>query len=329
MAYSGTISTTSFNTNRVIDTAFRRCRLPAQAITAEMQQYARDALYLILSDLPNQRQMSWCFERVILPMYRGQPEVTLPLGTIDLQAVNYRTSSQVTTTDDLTTQTATQLTYEYAEPVVVALVGVVFNGTTGDVTVETSDDGVSWTTVGTIPGGASGEIGWIDITPSVSAYFLRFTNATALNVSSAYVGNRPSEIPLGRINQDTYTAQNNRIFEGRPTTYWFQRDILRPVIQLWSAPNTTASLSAQLVVWRQRHIMDVGTLRQDIEVPQRWFDAICTMLAAKVALETPIVPMDVVMMLKNDAAMAKQVAYDGDSDGAPTMIQPYISGYTR
>ena len=37
MAMSGTISTTKFNTNAVIDHAFRRCRVSAQRITAEMQ----------------------------------------------------------------------------------------------------------------------------------------------------------------------------------------------------------------------------------------------------------------------------------------------------
>ncbi len=329
MAYSGTISTTSFNTNRVIDTAFRRCRLPAQAITGEMQQYARDALYLLLSELPNARTLSWCLERVILPMYRGQPEVPLPIGTVDLQRVNYRTFQAVTTTDALTTQDATSLVYEYTEEAVMGLAGVTFNGTTGAVSVDTSPDGVVWTTVATIPAGASGETGWVDIVPSVAAYFIRFYNATALNISDGYVGNRPSEIPMGRLNQDTYTAQNNLVFESRPSTYWFQRDILQPTLRLWPAPNTTSATEAQLIVWRQRHVMDVGALRNDIEVPQRWLDAVITILASKVALETPMVPMEVVMMLKNDAMAVKQTAYDGDADGAPTRIQPYISPYTR
>ena len=37
MAYSGTVSETTFNALKVVDHAFRRCRLPAQAITGEMQ----------------------------------------------------------------------------------------------------------------------------------------------------------------------------------------------------------------------------------------------------------------------------------------------------
>ena len=82
MATSGTISTTIFNTRRVIDTAFRRCRLPAQKISSEMQDYAKDALHLILSNIANDKPPSWCIERVVLPIYRGEPTVELPLGTV-------------------------------------------------------------------------------------------------------------------------------------------------------------------------------------------------------------------------------------------------------
>jgi hypothetical protein len=87
MAVSGSISTTSFNANRVVDTAFRRCRLPAQAITSEMQQYALDALYLLLSEMANTRTPSWCIDKLILPMYENEPRVELPQGTVEVLAV--------------------------------------------------------------------------------------------------------------------------------------------------------------------------------------------------------------------------------------------------
>ena len=45
MAYSGNIGVKTFNSLKVIDHAFRRCRLPAQAITSEMQEYALDLFY--------------------------------------------------------------------------------------------------------------------------------------------------------------------------------------------------------------------------------------------------------------------------------------------
>ena len=91
MAYSGNIGGTTFNALKVVDHAFRRCRLPAQAITSEMQSYALDSLYLMLSELANIKTPSWCIEKLILPMYENQPLVTLPVGTVEVLNLNYRT----------------------------------------------------------------------------------------------------------------------------------------------------------------------------------------------------------------------------------------------
>ena len=72
MAVSGTISTTTFDTRRIIDHAFRRCKITAQRITAEMQDIATDLLYLLLSEMASVRTPSWCIEKLILPFYEGQ-----------------------------------------------------------------------------------------------------------------------------------------------------------------------------------------------------------------------------------------------------------------
>ena len=80
MAYSGTIGGRTTSALKVVDHAFRRCRLPAQAITAEMQSYALDNLRFMLNELANIKTPSWCIEKVLLPMYENQPIVTLPVG---------------------------------------------------------------------------------------------------------------------------------------------------------------------------------------------------------------------------------------------------------
>ena len=53
MAYSNTVSQTVFNTRKVIENAIRRCKLPAETITAEHVDIVNDQLYLLLSDLAN------------------------------------------------------------------------------------------------------------------------------------------------------------------------------------------------------------------------------------------------------------------------------------
>jgi hypothetical protein len=75
--------------------------------------------------------------------------------------------------------------------------------------------------------------------------------------------------------------------------------------------------------------MDVGTLAQEIEVPQRWMEAIIAMLAAKLALETPTVDIAVIPILEQRAGTSYAVALAGDNSGAPTFIQPSIGVYTQ
>ena len=63
MAVSGTVSTTVFNTRKVIDHAYRRCRIPPEGISSEQISFALDSLYLILSMLANRGLQLWCIEK--------------------------------------------------------------------------------------------------------------------------------------------------------------------------------------------------------------------------------------------------------------------------
>jgi hypothetical protein len=91
VAVSGTVSQTVFNTRKVIDHAFRRCRVPPQGVGAELLEVAQENLYLILSDLANRGLQLWCIEKLILPMYVNMAQVPVPVGTVDLLNTNLRT----------------------------------------------------------------------------------------------------------------------------------------------------------------------------------------------------------------------------------------------
>jgi hypothetical protein len=84
VAVSGTVSQTTFNTRKVIDHAFRRCRLPPQGVSSEMIATANEALYLILSNLANRGIQLWCIQKDILPLYEAVSEIPLPVGTVDI-----------------------------------------------------------------------------------------------------------------------------------------------------------------------------------------------------------------------------------------------------
>lgn len=330
MAFSGSISNTTFNALKVVDTAFRRCRLPAQAITAEMQSYALEALYLLLSELANTKTPSWCIERQIYPFYEGQPVVSLSNGTVEVLNANLRTLQELTgTTVALPTSYTVDFTDQDGGVGTVNTVGVKWMGPAVTLTFQTSNDGVVWTTVGTqTTAAAAGEWTWTDVVPALARSFFRITSTAPMLLSEVYLGTMPQEIPMGLLNRDTYVAQSNKVFLGRPLTYWFQRDLPQPVVNLWPAPNAAAE-HQQLIIWRHRHIMDTQNLRQDVEVPQRWLEAIVAGTSARVAAETPIVDAALAGVLEQKWMVARQAAWDGDGDGSPTFINPGIGVYTK
>jgi hypothetical protein len=325
MAYSGSISGTTFNALKVVDHAFRRCRLPAQSITAEMQEYALESLYLFLSELANIKTPSWCIEKLILPMYQNQPIVTLPVGTVEVLNLNYRVLQVVS---GATVTTSTSNTTYFTTQTVVNTIGIKWSAAAVPVTFQVSDNGTVWTTVGSSSVTASaGEITWTDISGALPYTYFRITSTLPLSYSVITLGNLPQEIPLGQLNRDSYVNQSNKVFPGRPSSYYFQRDLPEPIVNIWPAP-FYASEQAQLILWRHRQIMDTENLQQEVEVPQRWLEAIIDGLAARVAAETPQVDPQIMAVREQKAAMSVQRAWDGDNDGSPIQINPGISVYT-
>jgi len=326
MAYSGSVGTATFNALSVVDHAFRRCRLPAQAITPEMQDYALDSLAFMLDEMANIKPPSWCIEKVILPMYQNQPIIPLPVGTVEVLNLNYRTIQPLT---GATTTTSTSYTVNFTTQTTVSTVGVRWSGASVPLTFQVSTNGTVWIAVGTGDVAAvSGDISWWDISDPLPYQYFRVTAATTINYSAISLGNLPQEIPLGALNRDNYVNQSNKYFPGRPTNYWFQRNLPDPVVNLWPAPFLQAE-GAQLILWRHRAIMDTENLQQQVEVPNRWLEAIINGLAARVAGETPSVDMNLIPMLEQKAAISMQRAWDGDNDGSPTYIQPSIGMYTK
>jgi hypothetical protein len=330
MAYSGSIGTRTTNALKVLDHAFRRCRLPAQSITSEMHEYALSSLRFMLNELANIKPPSWCIERQIYPFYEGQYQVTLSPGTVEVLNANLRTLQEA---EGATVITSTSYTVDFTDNeggvATVNTVGIKWLAAAVDLTFQTSVDGIVWTTVGQqTTTAAAGEWTWTDIVPALGREFFRITSVSPMVMSEVYLGTMPQEIPMGVLNRDSYVAQSNKVFQGRPLTYWFQRDLPEPVVNLWPAPNIAAE-HQQLIIWRHRQIMDTENLQQQVEMPDRWQEAIINGLAARVAAETPMVDANLIQMLEQRAAMSVQRAWDGDNDGSPTNINPGIACYTR
>ena len=328
MAFSDTVSQTNFNTRRVIDSAIRRCKLTAQQITAEHIDIANDQLYLFLSDLANQGAPLWCIEKQIYPLYEGVGDITMTDGTVDILNSNFRTLQEVTGTN---TDTSTTRTVDFSTDVFVSTVGVLWSAAAVPVALERSDDNVTWVTIQTETTTATaGQWTWFDLDSSVATPYFRVRATTGtLSFSQIYLANTPTEIPLARLNRDDYTNLPNKAFQNnRPLQFWFDRQVNNPIMHLWPVPNDAATV-CQIVLWRQRYIMDVGTMTQDVEVPQRWLEAIVAGLAAKMALELVEVDVNLIPILDQKAASTLYIAQMEERDNSPMMIAPNISPYTR
>lgn len=331
MAYSNTVSQTVFTTQRVIDNAVRRCRVPAEKITAEAISIANDMLYLLLSDLANQGVPLWCIQKCIFPLYEGTPTITTYTGTVDLLNTNLRSLQEVTGTN---TDTSTSRTVNFGsvdDATAVSTVGILWSAAAVPVSLQRSVDGVTWTIIqNEDQTAAAGEWTWFDLNSSVATQYFRVVAITGtLGFTDVYLGNTPTEIPMARMNRDDYTNLPNKTFQSnRPLQFWLDRQAQSPVLNLWPVPNAAATVY-QVVTWIQRHIMDVGAMSQELEVPQRWYEAIVAMLAAKMALEMIEVDPQLIPMLDGKAAQALAIAQAEERDNSPMMIAPNISMYTR
>lgn len=351
MPTSGTVSTTVFETQKLIDHAFRRCKLSPQQITSEYISTAQDLLFLFLSTLASKGIALWCVQKNILPMYQNVQTVPCPVGTVDVLNANLRTSNRfggTATSSEGTAENAfdgdidTSCVQVAAAGWIQLLLDSAAQGTvfgilpdataTWDIAIQGSTDGITWTDLysNTVLDVVDSEWFWVDIEGVLdySYYRLQARSTTVLKVREFYIGNLLSEIPLAKINRDDYSNLPNKFFTGRPVQYWYDKQRAQPLMTLWPAPQYQFTFN-QLVLYVQRYVQDVGTMAQEIEVPQRWYRAIMLQLASDLASEIPEVPPQAKAEISMDLPGALREAWDSEDDAAPSYILPNISCYTR
>jgi hypothetical protein len=351
MSTSGTVSTTVFTTRKVIDHAFRRCKLNPQQITSEYIETARDLLWLFLSTIAAKGIALWAVEKQIVPLYGYVPDVPLPVGTVDLLDVNLRSISRPTGVYDssegiadnafdsdidtacVQVTPAGHITVQFESETRLTNFGILPDEDgEWDFEIQISDDGVSWTPVYTAAAQEMTEQEWlwIDLSGLYPTNFCRLqaTGTTVLNVAEFVAGNNPNEIPLALLNTDNYDSQPDKTFPGRPTEYRYDKQRTQPIMNLWPAPGPEYTFY-QLVTRVQRYIQDVGTLTQEIEVPQRWYLAIICELARQLAYSIPEVKAEVMPGLTAEAAQQLKTAWDGEGDSSPVNLRVGIGCYTK
>jgi hypothetical protein len=339
LSTTGAVSTTSYDTRTVLDRAYGALGLTPQQITGEKIQIGQDLLSLVLTDLVNTANPLWCLEKVLMTLIEGQRDYVMPIGTNDVNRAFFRTMSNITPATS--TSTSAAYTFDF---------GVNADGSNADtsvgtwaidwtaaavpVTFQSSEDNATWTQVGQsglVSSSGTGTI-WYDMKNQLARRYWRVIPTVVvppntLSITSARVYNTPNDIMMYRMNKDDYWNMTNKFFGGRPLQYYVQRD-LTPVMQLWPQPNTAAAQNV-MPVYRQRLIMDVGTLQQAVEVPTRWFYTIIFLLADALAFVTPEAKPDRIQMVQARVKEMRLTTWTEERDKSPVKFQVNLSQYTR
>lgn len=125
--------------------------------------------------------------------------------------------------------------------------------------------------------------------------------------------------PFGRTD---YAMIPDKLMQGKPTTYWMNRQI-DPTVTLWQAPDNYGPY--ELKAYVMRRVQDASpTMGQTPNVPYRFYDAFCARMAERLAMKYA---KEMLPVLSPAAKKVWDEAQIEDRERADIMIIPDLSGY--
>jgi len=356
MAYSNTTGQTQINVDQLISYAFRDAGRTAEEITPEYVEAAKQALFYILQNTSNRGVNLWLLENKLVGAVEAQQYLTLPSTTIDVREANwvYVINSEASeylpvanpdspavfnqNLDLVSTSTTGEnwfgLTYQQSQSVYY----VGFNAYAAPGTTVTynfayeysDDDGVTWTTKEVFPATTLADKEWayfpISITESHLSYRLRETVLTTFSIRQMVFSTSQQVIPLARLNRDDYWNLPNKQFPSvRSLQYWFDRQI-NPKMYLWPVPNNSFQMF-QLII--EKEMQDVGSLTNQLYMPNRVVPYIQAALSHKLAMQLPGIDLAKIQYLEKISLDLRTQFEEEDRDKSPIYFQPNYSYYTR
>jgi len=357
MAYSGTVGTTVITVQQFIDQGARLAGKLAEELTIEQVQGSQQALFFVLSNLINQGINYWAINKQVYGLQPNQYEYLLPLGGVDVLNALYRTMTRpsgsysasdgsgtsniydnnITTYNQMTVANGSYtVTYGATNTQYIGSIGFMPYVAGGGSAVwnyyfQSSSDGINWTTLytGTSVSVTDGQWIFQDIDPgaNVAYYRMQAFGGTTLALYELYFGCNSTEITMARLNRDDYTNLPNKNFTAnQPYQFWFNRTLPQSKITLWPTPSNPF---VQMTVWYSRQVDDVGALTNQLEIPQRWNQAIQYLLAHQMSLILPQVDQGRIAYLDAKAEQYFQMAENEERDKSPIYFSPNIGVYTK
>jgi hypothetical protein len=127
-----------------------------------------------------------------------------------------------------------------------------------------------------------------------------------------------TDYEVERISRGEYATLPNKTTQGRPSQFYFDRQI-DPVINLWSVPENSTD---QLIYYYVRRIEDADALVNTTDMPFRFYPCMVAGLAYYMAMKRA---PDRVQLLKSVYEEEFQRAADEDEGRTPLKLQPSLS----
>jgi|TARA_E500000318_G_C3463373_1_gene173570 hypothetical protein len=126
-----------------------------------------------------------------------------------------------------------------------------------------------------------------------------------------------TDFEVERISRGDYVTLPNKTTQGRPSQFWFDRQI-SPVINLWAVPENSTD---QIIYYYVQRIEDADTLVNTTDMPFRFYPCMVAGLAYYIAMKRA---PDRIQLLKSVYEEEFQRAADEDEDRVPLKLQPSI-----
>ena len=126
-----------------------------------------------------------------------------------------------------------------------------------------------------------------------------------------------TDYEVERISRGDYVTLPNKTTQGRPSQFWFDRQI-SPVINLWAVPENSTD---QIIYYYVQRIEDAETLVNTTDMPFRFYPCMVAGLAYYISMKRA---PDRIQLLKSVYEEEFQRAADEDEDRVPLKLQPSI-----
>ena len=156
----------------------------------------------------------------------------------------------------------------------------------------------------------------LSLTKGTSSY--TFTADDIVDLLEVTLRRNGTDFDLQRISRGEYATIPNKTTQGRPSQYYFDRQVA-PIINLWSVPeNSTDTIEYYYV----RRIQDADTLTNTTDMPFRFFPCMVAGLAYYLSLKRA---PERIQILKTVYEEEFQRAADEDEGRTPLKLQPSLS----